>query len=351
MKKNSRNNARKERIIMIASSAFVLTALTMTGIYMKSNNEEQQDDGYTIDFTALEDNVREKGQEIARGAEEDLLAGLEESAPMEDDLDYMPMEAGSGLVELPGLTDRIQEGPVSDKAPVTQEASSTGKNPEAPAVEEGIKTATPAPGTSESGRETAEGNAAGNSGEAASESTAGNSGEAASGGLEESASGSSGEAASDAAGEDTADNPPQGKILHFAAGSGLLRPVNGEVLIPYSMESSTYFSTLDQYKYNSALVIQAQEDTPVVACAEGRVIEIYENEEIGQAVTMELGDGYQITYGQLKDIRVRLNDYVNCGETFAQVASPTKYYCLEGSNLYLRLTMDGTPINPEALFR
>ena len=43
MKRNRRNNARKERIIMIASSVFVLSALTMTGIYMKSNNVQEQD--------------------------------------------------------------------------------------------------------------------------------------------------------------------------------------------------------------------------------------------------------------------------------------------------------------------
>ena len=66
MRKNRRNNAKKERTIMIASSVFVLAALTMTGIYMKSNNTEEQGDGYTIDFTALEDNVEDKHEEIAQ---------------------------------------------------------------------------------------------------------------------------------------------------------------------------------------------------------------------------------------------------------------------------------------------
>ena len=50
---------------MIASSAFVLSALTMTGIYMKSNKTEEQDEGYTLDFSALEENVQDKAQEIA----------------------------------------------------------------------------------------------------------------------------------------------------------------------------------------------------------------------------------------------------------------------------------------------
>ena len=66
---NRKNNAKRERIIMFASSAFVLAALTMTGIYMKSRNVESQDDGYTIDFTALEDSTDDKYEEIAQNTE------------------------------------------------------------------------------------------------------------------------------------------------------------------------------------------------------------------------------------------------------------------------------------------
>lgn len=62
MRRNRKNSIKKERIIMIASSAFVLTALTLTGIYMKEGNVESQDDGYTIDFTALEEDSKSDGR-------------------------------------------------------------------------------------------------------------------------------------------------------------------------------------------------------------------------------------------------------------------------------------------------
>ena len=39
-------------------------------------------------------------------------------------------------------------------------------------------------------------------------------------------------------------------------------------------------------------VQMAQEGTSILACAAGRVIDIYQDAEIGQAVTMDLGDGY-----------------------------------------------------------
>ena len=50
MKKSRNSTIKKERILMMISSAFVLTALTVTGIYMKGRNEQSRDDGYTIDF-------------------------------------------------------------------------------------------------------------------------------------------------------------------------------------------------------------------------------------------------------------------------------------------------------------
>ena len=45
---------------MLASSAFVLAALTMTGVYMKGQNVESRDDGYTLDFTALPNKADDK---------------------------------------------------------------------------------------------------------------------------------------------------------------------------------------------------------------------------------------------------------------------------------------------------
>lgn len=78
---------------------------------------------------------------------------------------------------------------------------------------------------------------------------------------------------------------------------------------------------------------------------------VFEDAEIGNAVTLDLGNGYQATYGQLKDIQVAEGNYVNRGDVLAKVSAPTKYFSVEGSNLYFQLTKDGEPVNPEGLFR
>ena len=263
---------------MLASSAFVLAALTMTGVYMKGQNVESRDDGYTLDFTALENNADDKMQEISEYNEEHLLkeeenipeltanntAGNEiAAAPVtEDDLDYLPQEVGSGHVEIPGLTDQETLQEAEQQMP-----------------------------------------------------------------------------------ELTVE-----KTLHFTESDGMQKPVQSDILMNYSMDKSIYFATLDQYKYNPATIFSAEEGMTVTACAQGKVTSIFENEEIGKAVTLDLGDGYEATYGQLAEITVKENAYVNPGETIGSVAAPTKYYSAEGSNVYFALTHNGDPVNGEALF-
>ncbi len=295
MRRNRKNSIKKERIIMLASSAFVLAALTMTGVYMKEQNIESKDDGYTLDFTALENSVDEKYEEIAQNeqVQEDSTnqiaqnnVGMTQDNTVqqevtEDDLDYMPMEVGSGDIEIPGLTNSEVVEDVDLAEANAEEEAEEEKEDEAAAAENVI--------------------------------------------VEQS--------------------------LSFYEADGLLRPVSGEVLIPYSMDSSVYFATLDQYKYNSAVIIGAEEGTQVSASAHGKVVNIYEDAQIGKAVTVDLGDGYQATYGQLKDVAVSMDSYVDEGDVIGSVAAPTKYYSVEGSNLYFQLTKDGAPVNPEILFR
>ena len=50
--KRRRKNQKREKLIMLGSSLFVLTALTMTGIYVNEKNKKE-DDGYVVDLSQL----------------------------------------------------------------------------------------------------------------------------------------------------------------------------------------------------------------------------------------------------------------------------------------------------------
>ena len=133
---------------------------------------------------------------------------------------------------------------------------------------------------------------------------------------------------------------------NFTESSQLLWPVNGNVLMSYSMDKSVYFSTLDQYKYNPALVISGTLNDNVIAAAPGIVKSIDTMRETGTTVTVDMGNGYECLYGQLKDVQVKTGDYVNAKDVIGYVSEPTKYYSVEGCNLYFEMRKDGQPVNP-----
>lgn len=135
-------------------------------------------------------------------------------------------------------------------------------------------------------------------------------------------------------------------ILNFTEDSQMLWPVNGEVLIDYSMDATTYFPTLEQYRYHPALVLGAPVDSPVQAASNGKVIAVTEDVKTGTSLTMDMGNGYQAVYGQLKDLAVEEGQIVEAGTVLGYVNEPSKYYVTEGANLYFAMTKDGEAIDP-----
>lgn len=134
--------------------------------------------------------------------------------------------------------------------------------------------------------------------------------------------------------------------LNFTENSLMEWPVRGTVLIDYNMNETVYYPTLDQYRVSPAIAVQAVEDAPVYAAADGQVLSVEQDACTGTTVTMELGNGYQAMYGQLKDLTVAEGDTVKEGEVIGNVSEPTKYYSVEGPNLYFAVKKDGNPVDP-----
>ena len=132
----------------------------------------------------------------------------------------------------------------------------------------------------------------------------------------------------------------------FAENGTINWPVKGEILLDYSMDKTIYFPTLDSYKCNPAIVIQSQDGMQVNAGVKGVVEEVSTGDEVGNYIVLGLGDGYEITYGQLQDIQVQVGDEVKNDTVIGTVAAPTRYYSNEGTNLYMEVTKDGNPVDP-----
>lgn len=135
-------------------------------------------------------------------------------------------------------------------------------------------------------------------------------------------------------------------VLDFSDASKMLWPVRGNVLLDYSMDQTIYFPTLDQYKCNPGIVIQSEVSAPVAAPANARVLEVGSNEEIGNFVSMDLGNGYSAVCGQLKEVCAVEGEYLTAGQTIGYVSEPTKYYSVEGVNVFFELKHGDETLDP-----
>lgn len=134
--------------------------------------------------------------------------------------------------------------------------------------------------------------------------------------------------------------------ISFTEEEALLWPSAGTILIDYSMDGSVYFPTLNQYKYNPALIIGSDTGNQVLASAKGIVESIGIDDETGNTLVLNIGNGYKLTYGQLKEIPVTEGSVVEAGAVLGYVSEPTKYYTQEGSNLYFKMTQNDAAVDP-----
>lgn len=293
MRRRNRSSAKREKAIMLFSSVFVLTALTVTGLFVRGRSEEKSD-GYVVDFSSIENETNEL-------ADNNTVQGTEDSGDVvtSDDLDYDPYYQETNSVNVENAqtaqteNDALQKGTkknTDDKD--SKDKEKNDKNEEG-MFDETIDTAR----------------------------------------LEQ---------MEDTMAIATSIQP----ALTFNDSDSLAWPIVGNILINYCMDKTVYFPTLEQYKYNPAIIISAVEGETITAAAAGKVISVFTDPEIGNGVVVELGGGYEVTYGQLKDITVSEGGYVNKGDIIGSVAAPTKYFVVEGCNVYFKLTKNGVPVNP-----
>lgn len=134
--------------------------------------------------------------------------------------------------------------------------------------------------------------------------------------------------------------------MKFDEEKGLKWPVKGEVIMKFSGETPVYFKTLAQYKSNPAILIAAKEGVNVCAPCDGIVSDVGKDEEIGEYFELSIGDNYKIRLGQLENIQVKKGDNIEEGQLIASVSEPTKYYTLEETNIYMKMTNDGEAVDP-----
>ena len=300
-RKISRMN--REKVVMIASSLLIVTACALTGVYINGQGTRQVQEKM-IDFQSLEDEKDPVLADAGLGADPGNAAGYgqaavdigtgQETADQDLDLDPAYQETGSSSILNPAANGDPEEAPLVSGDDNKAEASAKNDSDDT---------------ESENGEE-------GNPEDAADQ------------------------------GKEPAARTMSSNVSVFQEGDHLSWPVKGDVLMNYSMDKTTYFATLNQYKYNPALIIQGEVGDTVYAPVEGTVKEAAQSPELGNYIILDMGGGYELTLGQLDNLTVKNGDVVKKEQAIGQVASPSRYYSVEGSNVYLKFTRNGETLNP-----
>ena len=134
--------------------------------------------------------------------------------------------------------------------------------------------------------------------------------------------------------------------LDFNSEKTITWPINGEVILPYSMETTVYYETLDQYKCNPGMLIQAGVGTTVQNAYLGQVTSVTSDNIYGNLVTLYIGNEYSIVYGQLDAVYVKEGDFVKAGQSIGTVGNPTDSFAKEGSHLFFQMKCGEETVDP-----
>ncbi len=144
----------------------------------------------------------------------------------------------------------------------------------------------------------------------------------------------------------------------FAEGDTFSWPVVGEVVVPYTDESTKHWfsESLNQTMRTFGICISAKEGAEIRAAADGKVIDIIDDSStlqsdmpyVGKVVVVDHGNGYKSLYGfqngsPNKDL---LGKIVKAGDVLGTAGKPTGAFIKQGNNIYLQAMHNDEIIDP-----
>lgn len=90
-------------------------------------------------------------------------------------------------------------------------------------------------------------------------------------------------------------------------------------------------------------------DFDILAILDGKVLEVREDEILGNVITIEHSNGIVSSYQSVADIRVKADDMVKQGDIIAK-SSTSNISTDLGNHLYFELMINGSNVDPEDYF-
>ena len=145
----------------------------------------------------------------------------------------------------------------------------------------------------------------------------------------------------------------------FAEGDTFEWPVEGDVVVPYTDESTKHWfsESLNQTMRTFGICISANEGAEVKAVAKGTVTKVVDDSSeyleagmpyVGKLMVIDHGNGYVSMYGfQGGQVNEELvGTVVNAGDVLGSIGTPKGAFISVGDNIYLQVIHNDEVVNP-----
>jgi len=154
----------------------------------------------------------------------------------------------------------------------------------------------------------------------------------------------------------TPDNTPAitpantSKPVLSSGGIKLKKPVDGQIIQPFSGDKFEFFPSLNMWKTHNGVDIKADKDAIVVAALAGTVTEVYANEADGGVIIISHSDKSKTLYAGLGEMLVEEGDKVNAGQQIGKIGEMPKELDLS-YHLHFEYIVNGAYKDPEKYFK
>ena len=124
-------------------------------------------------------------------------------------------------------------------------------------------------------------------------------------------------------------------------------PVNGEVVMPYAVQTLLYDSTMADWRTHAGIDIACDLGTQVLASAPGIVVSVVDDELYGTTVEIDHANGVHTVYANLAaEPPVGEGDQVTMGQVIGSVGSTALGEVNQVAHLHFATTLDGAAADP-----
>ena len=127
----------------------------------------------------------------------------------------------------------------------------------------------------------------------------------------------------------------------------IVSPLNGEVLMAFSVDQLVYSPTLADWRTHDGVDISAKPGTTVLAASAGTVAAVEDDPLMGTTVTIEHEGGYTTIYANLQTTpTVEPGDFVTAGQIIGAVGATAAVEAAQSPHLHFAVTKDGEAVDP-----